>query len=47
VPDFLLYAPALLAHGGTYANIIDVPIETILPFAFLFWFGRTKDESKI
>ncbi len=35
VPDVLLFAPTLLAYGGTYANVIDVPIETILPFEFL------------
>jgi hypothetical protein len=29
-------APTLLAYGGTYANITDVPIENILPFAFPF-----------
>ncbi len=29
-------APMLLAYGGTYANITDVPIENILSFAFPF-----------
>jgi hypothetical protein len=29
-------APTLLAYGGTYANITDVPIENILPFALPF-----------
>jgi hypothetical protein len=29
-------APTLLAYGGTYGNITDVPIENILPFAFPF-----------
>jgi hypothetical protein len=24
-------APTLLAYGGTYANVTDVPIENILP----------------
>jgi hypothetical protein len=29
-------APTLLAYGGNYANLNDVPIENILPFAFPF-----------
>jgi hypothetical protein len=29
-------ALTLLAYGGTYANITDVSIENILPFAFPF-----------
>ncbi len=29
-------APTLLAYGGTYAHVNDVPIENILPFAFPF-----------
>jgi hypothetical protein len=32
-------APTLLAYGSTYANITDVPIENILPFAFPFGIG--------
>jgi hypothetical protein len=32
-------ASTLLAYGGTYANITDVKIENILPFAFLFGIG--------
>jgi hypothetical protein len=32
-------APTLLAYGGTYANVTDVPIENILPFAFSFGIG--------
>jgi hypothetical protein len=35
-------APTLLAYGGTYANITDVPIENILPFAFPFGIGGPK-----
>jgi hypothetical protein len=35
-------APTLLAYGGTYANITDVPIENILPFAFPFGFRGPK-----
>jgi len=29
-------APTLLAYGGNYANVNDVPIENILPFTFPF-----------
>jgi hypothetical protein len=29
-------APTQLAYGRTYANVTDVPIENILPFAFSF-----------
>jgi hypothetical protein len=32
-------APTLLAYGGNYANVNDVPIENILPFAFPFGIG--------
>ena len=35
-------APTLLAYGGTYANVNDVPIENILPFAFPFGIGGPK-----
>jgi hypothetical protein len=35
-------APTLLAHGGNYANVNDVPIENILPFAFPFGIGGPK-----
>jgi hypothetical protein len=35
-------APTLLAYGATYANITDVPIENILPFAFPFGIGGPK-----
>ncbi len=35
-------APTLLAYGSTYANITDVPIENILPFAFPFGIGGPK-----
>jgi hypothetical protein len=35
-------APTLLAYGGTYANITDVPIENILPFVFPFGIGGPK-----
>ena len=39
-------APTLLAYGGTYANVTDVPIENILPFTFPFWDWRSKKELK-
>jgi hypothetical protein len=39
---FQCSAPTLLAYGGTYANVIDVPIENILPFAFSFGIGGPK-----
>ncbi len=32
-------APTLLAYGGTYANVNDIPIENILPLAFPFGIG--------
>jgi hypothetical protein len=35
-------APTLLAYGGNYANINDVPVENILPFAFPFGVGGPK-----
>jgi hypothetical protein len=35
-------APTLLAYGENYANINDVPIENILPFAFSFGIGGPK-----
>jgi hypothetical protein len=35
-------SPTLLVYGGTYANVNDVPIENILPFAFLFGIGGPK-----
>ncbi len=39
-------APTLLAYGGTYANITDVPIENILPFAF-FCIGGPKMKQSV
>jgi hypothetical protein len=36
---FQCSAPTLLAYGGTYASITDVPIENNRPFAFLFGIG--------
>jgi hypothetical protein len=35
-------APTLLAYGGTYANVNDIPIENNLPFAFHFGIGGPK-----
>jgi hypothetical protein len=40
-------APTLLAYGGTYANITDVPIENILPFAFPFGIGGQKKKRRV
>jgi hypothetical protein len=40
-------APKLLAYGGTYANITDVPIENILPFAFPFGIGGPKMKQRV
>jgi hypothetical protein len=36
-----------LAYGGTYANIIDVPIANILPFAFPFGIGEPKMKQRV
>jgi hypothetical protein len=40
-------APTLLAYGRTYANVTDVPIENILPFAFSFGIGRPKMKCRV
>ena len=40
-------APELLAYDGTYANITDVPIENILPFAFPFGIGGSKMKQRV
>jgi hypothetical protein len=39
-------APILLAYGGAYANVNDVPIKNIQPFAIPFGIGRTQDETQ-
>jgi hypothetical protein len=39
---FQCSAPTLLAYGGTYAHVTDIPIENILPFAFPFGIGGPK-----
>ncbi len=44
---FQCSAPTLLAYGGTYANITDVPIENILPFAFPFGIGGPKMKRRV
>jgi hypothetical protein len=44
---FQRFAPTLLAYGGTYANITDVSIENILPFAFPFVIGGQKMKQKV
>ncbi len=33
---FQCSSPTLLAYGGTYANVTDIPIEKKLPFVYLF-----------
>jgi hypothetical protein len=40
-------APTLLAYGGTYANINDVPVDNILPFAFPFVIGGPKMKQRV
>jgi hypothetical protein len=40
-------APTLLAYGSTYANITDVPIENILPFALPFGIGGPKMKQRV
>jgi hypothetical protein len=40
-------APTLLAYGGNYANVNDVPIENILPFAFPFGIGGPKMKRRM
>ncbi len=40
-------APTLLAYGGTYANVYDIPIENILPFAFPFGIGGPKMKCRM
>jgi hypothetical protein len=35
-------APTLLAYGGTYANLKEMNVENILPFAFSFGIGGPK-----
>ncbi len=40
-------APTLLAYAGTYANVNDIPIEYILPFAFPFGIGGPKMKCRM
>jgi hypothetical protein len=40
-------APTLLAYGGTFANITDVSIENILPFAFAFGIEGPKMKQRV
>jgi hypothetical protein len=44
---FQCSAPTLLAYDSTYANITDVPIEKILPFAFPFGIGGPKMKRRV
>jgi hypothetical protein len=40
-------APTLLAYGGNYANVNDVQIENILPFAFPFGIRGPKMKCRM
>ncbi len=40
-------APTLLAYGGTYANLKEMNIKNILPFAFPFGIGGLKMKQKV
>jgi hypothetical protein len=42
-----LCAPTLLALGGTYANNVEMQVENILPFAFLFGIGGPKMKCRV
>ncbi len=39
--------PTLLAYGGTYANVNDIPIKNILPFAFPVGIGGPKMKCRM
>jgi hypothetical protein len=39
---FQCSAPTLLGYGGTYANLKEMNIKNILPFAFPFVIGGPK-----
>jgi hypothetical protein len=40
-------APTLLVLGGTYANNVEMNVENILLFAFLFGIGGPKMKRKV
>jgi hypothetical protein len=40
-------APTLIALGRTYANNVEMNVENILPFAFLFGIGGLKMKRKV
>ncbi len=40
-------APILLAYGGTYANLKEMNVKNILPFAFPFGIGGPKMKQKV
>ncbi len=44
---FQCSTPTLLANGGTYDNVNDVPIENILPFAFPFGIRGPKMKHRM
>ena len=37
-------APALLVYGGKYANMKELALENLLPFAFLYGLGTPKQK---
>jgi hypothetical protein len=44
---FQCSAPTLLAYGGTYANLKEMNVENIYPFAFPFGIGGQKMKQKV
>ncbi len=40
-------APTMLAYGGTYANLKEMNVKNILPFAFPFGIGGPKMKQKV
>ncbi len=40
-------APTLLAYGGTFANLKEMNVKNILPFAFPFGIGGPKMKQKL
>jgi hypothetical protein len=44
---FQCSAPTLLEYGGTYANLKEMNLKNILPFAFPFGIGGPKMKQKV
>ncbi len=40
-------APTLLSYGGSYANLKEMNVKNILPFAFPFGIGGPKMKQKV